>query len=709
MRLWIPKFLHETLGHPLMPVFGLIMAVVTLTTFGVMVESQRSIIEHEAIKIAEVVARQALASRSVYTEVVTEKLVRDGFGPHIDSDEKRGYVPLPAQFLKLVGHAASQNSAGLYRYRPLSKWNLEPTQGLNDDFQRWAWRELERQDQTEPRAAIDWKPVWRFEKIGDERLLRYMRADPASGASCVGCHNQFEARPETKAMRVAAGVPPGKRWKQHQLLGAIEVNIPVSRIEEIAAGQAQQTLVLVIAISLLGMSIAAWYAFHDSRRKQALAGQFERQAQVDALTGLANRMYFQERAREELARAARDRHGVGVLFVDLDRFKRINDSLGHEFGDVVLKKVAQRLRHALREVDILARHSGDEFTVLLHGRADADDVMRVARKLLHAIGQPFPHDGHELYVTASIGISRYPEDGQDVDTLIKSADIAMYRAKEQGRNRIEFFSAEMDERAHETLSISNSLRQAIERDQLMLYYQPRVDVKTSRIVGVEATLRWNHPELGLLEPLRFIQLAEDTGMISEIGRWVVSAACKQLRSWDDAGVPSVRMAVNLSTRQFQAADLVDMVNAYLNRYQLPANRLELEITESVLMHQPQAAEHVLTRLHATGVVVAIDDFGTGYSSLSYLKLFPIDYLKIDKSFIDGLPNDGNDRVITEMILSLARKLNVKVVAEGVETVEQYAFLAAHDCDELQGFLFSRSVRAEDVEPLLRRGYVEVPE
>jgi diguanylate cyclase (GGDEF)-like protein len=708
VRIRIFTFLRETFGHPLVPVFALIMAVVTLTTFGVMIESQRRIIEHEAVKIAEVVARQALASRSVYTAQVADKLARDGFGPDLDSIRKRGHVPLPAQFLKLVGHAASLNSADLYRYHPLSKWNLELTQGLNDDFQRWAWYQLELQDQDEPKGPIDWKPVWRFETVAGQRTLRYMRADPASSLSCVNCHNQYESRADMAALRKDAGVEPGKRWKQHQLLGAIEVDIPVNRIEEIAAGQTQQTLWLVIAISLMGLSIAAWYSFHDSRRKQALAGEFERQARVDALTGLANRLSFQDQARDALLRAARDHQTVGMLFVDIDRFKRINDSLGHEFGDVVLKKVAHRLTYALRDVDVVARHSGDEFTILLHGHVELDDLTRIARKLLRAIGQPFPHNGHELYLTASIGISRYPQDGTDVETLLKSADIAMYRAKEQGRDRVEFFSAEMDARAHETLSISNSLRQAIERDQLLLYYQPRMDVTSRRITGVEATLRWNHPTLGLLEPLRFIQLAEDTGMIAEIGRWVVDNACAQLRRWDDMGIPPVRMAVNFSTRQFQASNVVDMVGVYLDKSGLSADRLEIEITESVLMHQPQTAERVLARLHELGVKISIDDFGTGYSSLSYLKLFPIDYLKIDKSFIDGLPDDGNDRVITDMILSLARKLNVKVVAEGVETSAQYKFLAAHGCDELQGFLFARSMPADDIEPLLRRGRMGLP-
>ena len=701
------KLLRASLGHPLVPGFILITGAVTITTFIVMVDSQRRIIEHEAVKIAEVVARQALAGRTVYTAAVADKLKRDGFGPDIASDRRRGHVPLPAQFLKLVGHEASNKSAGLYRYHPLSKWNLEPTQGLHDEFQRWAWAELELQDRSGPSAPIEWRAVWRFENVDGARTLRYMRADPASSMSCVDCHNRYEKQRETVAQRVSAGVALGKQWQQHQLLGAIEVDIPVDRVEEIAAGQTRQTLALVLTISFIGLAAAAWYAFIDIRRKQSLAAQFEHQARFDALTGLANRVQFLERAREALTRAARDGRTVGLLFVDLDRFKRINDSLGHELGDEVLKQVAQRLLHSLREVDLIARHSGDEFTVLLHGDGEMPDITRAARKLLDVINQTLVIGSQELFLSASVGISCYPRDGHDVETLVKNADIAMYRAKESGRNNYQFFSAEMNSRALETLSISNRLRQAIERDQLLLYYQPRVDVRSGTITGVEAVLRWQHPELGMLEPLRFIQLAEDTGVIESIGRWVLEAACAQARRWDDAGVPPVRIAVNLSTRQFQASDLYDMVTGTLRNHALDASRLELEITESVLMQRPEAAEKVLARFHDIGVRLAIDDFGTGYSSLSYLKRFPIDYLKIDKSFIDGLPSDSNDRVITGAIMALGRNLNVKVVAEGVETVDQYAFLAAHGCDELQGFLFARPAPADQIEPLLRVGRMTV--
>ncbi len=699
--------LRDSFAHPLVPVIVLIMAAVAITTFLVMVRSQRLIIEHEAVKIAEVVARQALASRSVYTAAVTDKLTRDGFGPDLEYANRPGHVPLPAQFLKLVGREATEHSGGLYRYRPLSKWNLEPSQGLNDDFQRWAWDELERQDQANPTEPIEWKAASRVEEVDGARTLRYLRADSAASASCVNCHNYYEMRPETIAMRTEANVPSGKQWTQHQLLGAIEVNIPIDRIEAVAAGQARQTLALVVAISLLGLTVTAWYAFHDIRRKQLLAARFERQARFDSLTELANRTEFQEQAREALARAARDGRNVGLLFVDLDYFKRINDSLGHEFGDRVIREVARRLLESLREVDLLARHSGDEFTILLHGGTDLSDFGRAARKVLEVVSQPLRVNSHEIFLTASIGLSCYPHDGRDVETLLKHADVAMYRAKEQGRNTYQFFCEDMNRRALETLSISNHLRQAIEHNELLLYYQPRIDAKSGVITGVEANLRWRHPELGLLEPLRFIQIAEDTGVIESIGQWVLATACAQVRRWDESGVPPFRISVNLSVREFRATDFVDKVMATLRDTGFSPRRLELEITESVLMQQPQAAEAVLARLHQQGITLAIDDFGTGYSSLSYLKRFPIDYLKIDKSFIDGLPEDNNDCVICGAIIALGRNLNVMVVAEGVETMQQRAFLTERGCDELQGFLFAKPGPADVIEPLLRRGRLPI--
>jgi diguanylate cyclase (GGDEF)-like protein len=696
----VKRFSPRNLRHPVLLVFVLIMCIVAAAIYVIMVDAQRRIIEHEAVKIAEVVARMALASRTVYSEKVADKLREDGFDPNI-ADGLPGHVPLPAQFLKLVGREASERSDGLYSYRPLSKWNLEPAQGVADEFQRWAWARLEAQDAPRPAGAIDWQPAWRFERVYGVRMLRYMRADPASTAACVNCHNQYEIEAATVARRVAAGVATGKQWRQHQLLGAIEVSVPVDRVEALAASQTRHTILLVLLIAGIGLSAAAWFAFQDIRRKQQLVAQFEHQAKYDSLTELPNRSLFTECAAAEVARAARANSGFGVLFIDLDRFKHINDSLGHAVGDGVLREVARRLTAALREVDTVARQSGDEFAVLVHGVSASKDLARVAQKLLEIVAKPYAHNGDELFLSASIGISCYPHDGDSAQALIKNADTAMYRAKEQGRNNYQFFSLEMNRRATETLAFSGRLRQALERGQFVLHYQPRVSVMSGRVTSVEALLRWNHPELGLLLPDRFLPLAEDFGLIEPIGEWVLGEALSQMRLWTEAGVAQARVAVNVSPRQFRAEDFRARVARIIERCGVRPSLLELEITEGAVMHHPQNAARVLGSFHEMGITLAVDDFGTGYSSLSYLKRFPIDFLKIDKSFVDGLPEDSDDCVITNAIIAMARNLDIQVVAEGVETEAQRNFLAAQGCDELQGHLLAEPCPAGDMERFLR--------
>lgn len=430
----------RSLRQPVLVAFVLIMALVGGAIFVIMQNAQRQLIEHDAVKIADVVARLALASRSAYSSAVADKLRDDGTGPHGDYEKRRGFVPLPAQFLKLVGYEAADGSDGLYRYRPLSKWNLEPKQGLHDDFQRWAWRQLEQQDRAAPGGAIDWQPAWRFEKVNDVRTLRFMRADPASSQACVNCHNEIEAEPATRMRRVTAGVEPGRQWRQHQLLGAIEVQIPVDKVEALAARQQRQTIALVVLMAAVGLAAAAWFALQDIRRERALAVAFEQRAKFDGLTGVANRELFAERVAESIARGARDGTAFAVLFVDMDHFKRVNDSLGHAAGDRVLAEVARRLSASVREVDTVARQSGDEFTVLLHATAGREDLARVASKLIHALNAPYREDALAVSLSASIGISKYPEDGGTAEELVKSADTAMYRAKQQGRNSYQFFA-----------------------------------------------------------------------------------------------------------------------------------------------------------------------------------------------------------------------------------------------------------------------------
>jgi len=423
-------------------------------------------------------------------------------------------------------------------------------------------------------------------------------------------------------------------------------------------------------------------------------------AHHDPLTGLPNRSMFQDRLRQAIARAQRNAAQCAVLFIDLDHFKTINDSLGHSVGDELLKQVAQKLKDCVRESDTVARLGGDEFTILLDEIREDASAGVVAEKVIAALRAPFLHAGNELFTAASIGISVFPSNGRDVAALLKNADAAMYQAKKAGRNTYRYFSHEMSSEAVENLVMANSLRQALENEQFTLYYQPFVHLESGHVTGVEALLRWKHPELGITEPGRFISVAEDMGIIDQIGEWVLESACRQLQAWRERGRDPVRMSVNLSARQFKQPNLVTQILRVLERTGTVPNQVTLEITESMLMENPTATARMLSRLSDVGIYIAIDDFGTGYSSLGYLKHFPIHYLKIDKSFVQGLPHDPDDVAITRTIIAMASSLDIRVIAEGVESEAQRRFLMDEGCRLGQGFLFVRPVTAKALTPVL---------
>jgi len=434
--------------------------------------------------------------------------------------------------------------------------------------------------------------------------------------------------------------------------------------------------------------------------RQKAEERVRRLAHYDELTGLPNRTMFNERVSHALTRALRTARTLAILFIDLDRFKNINDTLGHEAGDRVLKEVADRLRGCLRESDTVGRLGGDEFVVLIEEPPRPVNAALVAQKILAAMGTPFLVQAQEFHITASIGISTYPDDAADMQTLMKDADIAMYRAKEQGKNNFQFYSAQINAHSIERLSLESGLRRALERDEFLLHYQPKLDIRSGRITGVEALLRWQQPVQGLIPPAQFIQLAEETGLIVPIGAWVLKTACAQNKAWQLEGLAPVRVAVNLSPRQFAHENLLEDVARVLEQTGLDPAFLELEITESVVMQNPEQAVVLLNRLKALGIHLAIDDFGTGYSSLSYLKRFPLDTLKIDRMFIRDLPDDSDDAAITQAIIAMARSLRLSVVAEGVETAAQLSFLRDCECDEIQGFYFSRPQPENDIALLL---------
>jgi diguanylate cyclase (GGDEF)-like protein/PAS domain S-box-containing protein len=436
-------------------------------------------------------------------------------------------------------------------------------------------------------------------------------------------------------------------------------------------------------------------------RKQA-EERIQYLATHDALTGLPNRVIFSELLNHAIGAARRKGNSLALLFVDLDRFKVINDTLGHQAGDCLLKGVAAQLKRCVRAADVVARLGGDEFVVLLEEKADANAAQSVARKLLEALAQPIAVDGADCRVTASIGIAMFPEDGQDEGALMQAADIAMYHAKDEGKNNFQYFSAANQSRSLGKMAMEGHLRGALERHELYLDYQPKKSLRTGAITGVEALLRWRNPALGLVPPADFIPLAEETGLILPIGRYVLREACERAAAWRRAGLPPVRVAVNLSMRQLADPELPAQIAATLAQAGLPPGQLELEITESMVMSNPERMLALLTGIHDTGVQLSIDDFGTGYSSLGQLKRLPIDALKIDRSFIRDIPGDLEDEAIAEAIIAMARKLGLTVIAEGVETRAQQDFLVAHDCDEMQGYHLARPLPPEELEALLRQ-------
>ncbi|XOV81342.1 MAG: EAL domain-containing protein [Aestuariibacter sp.] len=438
-------------------------------------------------------------------------------------------------------------------------------------------------------------------------------------------------------------------------------------------------------------------------------------AYYDNLTGLPNRQSFNEHLEKFLMLAKRDKYHLGVLFIDLDRFKRINDTLGHEFGDKLLKQVARKLETNLRNCDMLARDAaeqpknevarlgGDEFIIFLSKVENVDDIALVSQRIVDSISKPIKIDQYEVVITPSIGVSVFPNDGDNVSDLVKHADVAMYYAKDQGRRCFKFYSDSLNARALERLQLEEAMRSALAREEFELFFQPQVDLASSKIASVEALIRWRHPELGLISPGEFIPIAEESGLIIEIGDWVMRKACAMAKSWLDKGYPPCRVSVNLSTVQFKQTALTESVQKVLDDTELPHELLELELTESAIMTDVDENIVRLKEMKKMGVTIAVDDFGTGYSSLSYLKKFPIDTLKIDRSFVTDIAVDNDDAAIVQAIIALAKTMNLGVIAEGVETQGQLEKLRDFDCSLIQGYLFSRPLPADDFEALLKQG------
>jgi diguanylate cyclase (GGDEF)-like protein len=457
-----------------------------------------------------------------------------------------------------------------------------------------------------------------------------------------------------------------------------------------------------------GQTSGAVIVFHDVSEARAMALKMSHLAQHDFLTGLPNRMLLTERLSQAIGLAHRHHKQVALLFLDLDYFKNVNDSLGHAIGDQLLQSVAERLASNVRATDTVCRQGGDEFVILLAEIEQPQDAAIIAEKLLAAFVESHLVGGQELHITLSIGISVYPDDGLDLDAILQNADTAMYHAKADGRNNFQFFRSDMNTRAVRRLLIEGNMRRALKQNEFLLHYQPQIDLASGVITGSEALVRWQDPELGLIPPGQFIPVAEESGLIVPIGRWVLREACRQVRAWQDAGLRTVPVAVNISAVEFRHKDFLDGLVTILKETGLTSDYLELELTESILMHDVEASMTTLDALKAMGIKLAIDDFGTGYSSLSYLKRFPIDTLKIDQSFVRDIATDVDDATIVSAVIGMGRNLNHRVIAEGVETHEQFTFLSTRQCPEGQGFLFGKPVVADEFARLLVAGRVDLP-
>jgi diguanylate cyclase (GGDEF)-like protein len=425
-------------------------------------------------------------------------------------------------------------------------------------------------------------------------------------------------------------------------------------------------------------------------------------AHYDSLTGLANRDFFHTTLSKSLLRAKRNNQALGLMFLDLDHFKEINDTLGHAAGDYLLISVTKRLQSCVRETDTIARLGGDEFTIILDSIQQSENAGMVAGKILLALAEPFLISNHQVNISSSIGIALYPKDATNLEEMIKYADTAMYKAKEKGRNNYQYFTEDLNAEVAKTMALKNDLRKAIKQNQLFLHYQPKVNTNNKAIVGAEALLRWQHPTRGLIPPVEFIPIAEQSGLIDDIGAWVIKEAISQNHKWREKQLKPIFMAINLSAKQFEKRDFVNLIERELLDINMEASSLELEITESLLMKEEQLAQDILRELNDKGHKISIDDFGTGYSSLTYLKRFTVNSLKIDRSVIKDITSNQDDAEIVKAIIAMAHALRLIVIAEGVEEQKQLAFLQLHNCDEIQGYLFSKPVSAEEFENLLRQ-------
>lgn len=668
-----------------------LLMVVAGVTWKIVDWSHNALIETKAVDLAEVVARQGTVARSVYTEHVVGKLAADQRGQASESYAgEPGNIPLPAQFLKLTGQRASAENAGLYSLRLVSKWNLGEGQGIQDDFQAWAWQELEAQDQAQPTGPIDWRPAWRTEIVNGQRTLRFLKADPGNGVSCINCHNALEKSASVRAIRTLANGQQGKQWHRYQLLGALEVQVPLAAVEAMAKTQRRNILLVVLGLTLTGLTVMGVLILADNRRSRDLARDLAYQASHDKLTGLMNRPQFECRLAALLESARSDGSAHGLMFLDLDQFKVVNDTCGHQAGDELLRQLGERFRASLRASDTLARLGGDEFGVVVH-HCDQVQAMEIADKLLKITSEfRFSWDRRIFEIGVSIGLVILSKDSESVAALMSAADLACYGAKESGRNRIKVYSDDDGtlRRSRDDMSWGERITSALAEGRMKLALQSaealRPELKVRRYQ--EVLLRMFDTQGNPVPIGPVIAAAERYNLMSsKLDRWVLETTCAHIRAGRLKASSEHIVAINISGGSLGDEGFHDFAQRTLATAGIPAGALCFEVTETAAIGHLTPALKFMERMRELGCLFALDDFGSGLSSFGYLKTLPVDFLKLDGAFVRDILVDRVDRAMVNAIHSVGRSIGIPTIAEWVETAAIRDELREMGIDYAQGY------------------------
>ena len=693
--------LSPNLRNRLITSVGALLILVGVAGFFLVKNSQHEIIEQQALTVAEIVVKHASAVRSVYSESVVKKLKSDGTGfADINFHETAGAVPLPAQFIKNVAGKASADSDGLYKYRAVSKWNLAESQSLSSDFLKSAWSKLEAQDNPNPQKASDWKSSHAIQEANGTQTLLYMKADPAVSDVCVSCHNTYENTPEIIERRIEQGIPLGKQWKKHQLLGAFFVEIPLSGIQSAAVKESTESIIWIVIILTGGLMTLAYFLVGDMSKANENTKKLFWQARHDALTKLPNRFQFEEKASALIQTAKNDGITHFMCYLDLDRFKVVNDSCGHASGDELLCKIAIELAQSITKNDLLARLGGDEFGVLLSDCSETEARITAESLCKQVKDYHFIHQGQVFDIGVSIGLVEINSATKSVEELFSHSDIACYTAKDSGRNRVQIYKKNDSEISTHSVEISwvSRILSALEEKRLVIFAQ--------KISPISQSSSHNHFEIlvrlldsagKIVSPGEFLPAAERYDLMSKIDNYVMEQAFDALnRKQFKALAENDFISINLSGQSLSDEGLLNKVTTLMDTYSINPKQICFEITETSAIKNPRLVRRFMDTLKSKGVRFALDDFGTGLSSLTYLKQFPVDYLKIDGSFVRDITTNSVDRKLVSAINQLAHTMNIKTIAEYVETQDILTLLDKMGVDYAQGYLIDKP---QSVEPL----------